>query len=212
MMNTTDSITLSSPSGCSRTVCTKDAIVKVKNRRDQKKRVSTRKLAKEMNSSTRGMWRIPHEDLGCKPYKKIIQAKLTNLQKNKTVKFANSVLNNYSNEDIKKCLSTDEKYFDPDGIYNSQNDRVWASSREETDRKGAFHQKTKHPGKVMVWLGTCAKSLTTPVIFENETMNAEVYISEVLPTALECDDKVLGSNWTYQQDSARPHIHNLTQE
>ena len=43
-------------------------------------------------------------------------------------------------------------------------------------------------------------------------MNAEVYINEVLPIAMECGDKMLGSNWTYQQDSTRPHIHHLTQE
>ena len=89
---------------------------------------------------------------------------------------------------------------------------MWAPSTEEDDKKGGFHQKTKHGGKVMVWLGACAKGLTTPVIFENETMNAEIYINEVLPIALECGDKMLGSNWIYQQDSATPHIHHLTQE
>ena len=89
---------------------------------------------------------------------------------------------------------------------------MWAPGREETGRKGAFHQKTKHGGKVMVWLGACAKGLTKAVIFEKETMNAEVYTSEVLPIVLECGDKMLGSNWTYQDDSATPHIHHLTQE
>ena len=78
MMNTTGSITLSSPPGCPRIVRTKAAIVKVKNRLNQKKRVSTRKLAKEINPSRRNIQRILREDLGCKPYKKI---KLTNLQK-----------------------------------------------------------------------------------------------------------------------------------
>ena len=96
--------------------------------------------------------------------------------------------------------------------YNSQNDQASAPSREEADRKGGFHQKTKHPGKVMLWLGSCAKDLITPVLFENETMNAEFHINEVLPIVLECSDKMLGSNWTYQQDSARPHIHHLTPE
>ena len=71
---------------------------------------------------------------------------------------------------------------------------MWASSGEEADRKGGFHQKTKHRGKVMVWLDSCAKGLITPVLFENETMNAEVYINEVLPIVLECSDKMLGSN------------------
>ena len=64
----------------------------------------------------------------------------------------------------------------------------------------------------MVWLGTCAKGLTTSVIFENETMNAEIYINEVLLIALECSDKMLGSNWPYQQDSARSHARHLTEE
>ena len=53
MMNATGSITLSSPPGCPRTVRTKATIVKVKNRLNQKKRVSTRKSAKEMNTSRR---------------------------------------------------------------------------------------------------------------------------------------------------------------
>ena len=51
------------------------------NRLNQKKRVSTRKLAKEMNISRRSIQRILREDLGCKPYKKTKQPKLTNLQK-----------------------------------------------------------------------------------------------------------------------------------
>ena len=63
-----------------------------------------------------------------------------------------------------------------------------------------------------MWLGACAQRLTRPVIFENETMNAEVYINEVLPIVLKCDDKMLTSNWTYQEDSATLHIHHLTQE
>ena len=50
--------------------------------------------------------------------------------------------------------------------------------------------------------GRIAKALTTAVIFENETMNVEVYINEVLPIALKCGNKMLGSNRTYQQDSA----------
>ena len=43
-------------------------------------------------------------------------------------------------------------------------------------------------------MGACAKGLALSVIFENETMNAEVFINEVLSIALECHDKTLGSN------------------
>ena len=89
MMNTTGSITMSSPSDCPLTVRTKGAIVKVKNRLNQKKRVFTRKLAKDMNTSRWSIQRILRGVLGCEPYKKTIQSKLTNLQENKRVKFAN---------------------------------------------------------------------------------------------------------------------------
>ena len=86
MINTAGSNTLSSPPECPRTVRTKAAIVKIKNCLNQKKRVFTRKLAKEMKTSKRNIQRILREDLGCKRYKKTKELKLTNLQKNK---FAN---------------------------------------------------------------------------------------------------------------------------
>ncbi|CAF1391729.1 unnamed protein product [Didymodactylos carnosus] len=129
-----------------------------------------------------------------------------------TIKFVNWVLNNYTKEDTEKWLFTDEKYFDLDGVYNVQNDQVWAVSREEADKKGGVHQKSKYPAKVMVWLGVCGKGLTMPVILEDETMNAERYIQDVLPIALKCGNNMLGTNWAYQQDGARPHTHSLSQK
>ncbi|CAM4872860.1 unnamed protein product [Rotaria socialis] len=153
MINTTGSITLSSPPDCPRTVRTNTAIVKVKHRLNQKKRVPTRKLAKDVKISRTSVQRTLREDLG-----------------------------------------------------------LWAASREEADRKGGLHEKTKYPGKAMMWLGACAEGLTTPVILENGTMDVEVYINEVLPIALECGNRMLGSDWTYQQNGARPHTHRFTQE
>ena len=119
MINTIGSIILLYFPGCLRTVRTKATIVKIKSRVTQKRRVSTRKLAKEMNTSRRSIRRVLLENLGCKSYKKTIQPKLTNLQTNKRIKFANWVLNSYSKEDTKKCLFKDGKYFDLDGVYNS---------------------------------------------------------------------------------------------
>ena len=81
IINTTRSFTMSSSPDCLSMVRTKAVIVKVKNRLNQKKRVSTRKLTKEMNTSRRNIQRILRGDLDCKPYKKTTQSKLTNLQK-----------------------------------------------------------------------------------------------------------------------------------
>jgi transposase len=81
MMKNTGSINLSYSHGRPRTVRTKSNISKVKSRLAHKKRVSKRRLAAEMNISRRSAQRILREDLGCFPYKKIKQPKLTDLQK-----------------------------------------------------------------------------------------------------------------------------------
>ena len=78
------------------------------------------------------------KDLGCFPYKKIKQPKLTDLPKKDRAKFAHWVLNNYTKEDTKKWLFTEEHYFDLDGVHNVQNDRVWVVGREEADKQGGI--------------------------------------------------------------------------
>ena len=55
-----------------------------------------------------------------------------------------------------KILFSDEELFDIDGIYNSQNDRIWTVNRAEVDIKGDIKQISKFPQKVMVWLGACS--------------------------------------------------------
>ena len=46
-----------------------------------------------------------------------------------------------------RILFSDEKMFDIDGIYNSQNDRVWAVDCTEGHKKGRIKQKGKFPQK-----------------------------------------------------------------
>jgi hypothetical protein len=40
-----------------------------------------------------------------------------------------------------KILFSDEKMFDIDEVYNSENDRLWAVNRSEADIKGGTRQK-----------------------------------------------------------------------
>ena len=44
-----------------------------------------------------------------------------------------------------KILFSDEKYFAIDGVYKSQNDRVWALNRADADENGGVKQRQKHP-------------------------------------------------------------------
>ena len=43
-----------------------------------------------------------------------------------------------------KILFLDEKYFDINDVYNSQNDRVWEASYAEADERGGVKQRRKH--------------------------------------------------------------------
>ena len=71
MVNETDAINLSKPLGTIRTIRAKAAIPKMKSRLKQKKKISLRILAKELQMSKTGARRILIDDLGYRLYKTI---------------------------------------------------------------------------------------------------------------------------------------------
>ena len=83
-----------------------------------------------------------------KPYKKTVEPQLKDEHKAQQKKFANWARKKFRKEEIMRILFSDEKLFDLDGIYNSENDRIWAVNREEANRRGgtknsneSFHKK-----------------------------------------------------------------------
>ena len=61
--------------------------------------------------------------------------------------------------------------FDLDDIYNSENDRIWAVHREETNRRDGKKQQRKFPQKVMVSLAICSEGVASLVLFEKGTLD-----------------------------------------
>ena len=143
-------ISLSSLPGCLRLVRTKANIKKVQDHLHRKSPTSARKIATELDISRTSVRRILKNDIGLRLYKKIIESSPSNDQRVKRKKFANWLRTNFRKEDTMKILLSDEKYFDIDGVYNSQNDRVWVVNRADVDEKGGVKQRRKHPEKVMV--------------------------------------------------------------
>ena len=111
-----------------------------------------------------------------------------------------------------KIPFSDEKLFDIDGTYHSQNNRIWAVNRAEADIKGGIRQIRKFSQKVMIRLGACSEELWSLLIFENRTVDHNRYINEVLPVVLKYGNSIFGNDWTFQQDGAKPHFHEKTQE
>ena len=111
-----------------------------------------------------------------------------------------------------RILFSDEKMFDFDSTYNSQNDCIWAVSREEANGRDGKKQQGKFAEKVMVWLAISSESVATLVLFEKGTLDHHRYIKEVLPVALQYGNSKFRNNWTFQQDNGTPYTHQERQE
>ena len=81
-----------------------------------------------------------------------------------------------------------------------------------TKRVALSRNESTHLHHVMVWLGVCSKGITPLVIFNEGTVDHTVYIEKVLPVGLKYWNQILGSDWIFQQDGAKPHSHYLTQQ
>ena len=137
MIRETGSIELSTSPGRSRTIRTKESIKKVKHRLNPKKKVTSRKLAVELNISRTSVRRILKNDLLLPPYTKIVEPLLTDEHEEKRKQnFRTGYGHVFEKRDTMKILFSDEKLFDIGGIYNSQNDRIWAVNRVEADKRG----------------------------------------------------------------------------
>ena len=84
------------------------------------------------------------------PYKKVIILLLYDDQKIKLKKFANWLRINSRQEDTMRIRFSNKKFFDINGVYSSQNDRVWKVYRADADKKGGIQQRRKFPLEVMV--------------------------------------------------------------
>ena len=87
--------------------------------------------------------------------------------------------------------------FDLDGIYNSQNYRIWAVNREEANWRGDKKQQRGFPEKVMVW----SESVAPLVLFEKDILDHHQ------GSAVCCSTIQFGNNWIFQQDNGTAHTH-----
>ena len=118
------SINVSKLLGRPRILRTKGTIEKMKTRLNPRNLVSFRKLACQLSISRSSVQRTPKNNLKFQAYKMQIGPMLTDEHKAKRLKFANWLRTNFRKSDTMKILFSDEKLFDIDRIYNSQNDRI----------------------------------------------------------------------------------------
>jgi hypothetical protein len=109
-------------------------------------------------------------------------------------------------------LFSDEKMSDIDGVYNSQNQRIWLVDRTEADASGGIRHRRLFPQKSMVWLAACSQEVYALAIFAKDTVDHARYIREVLPIVLKYGNSVFANDWTFQPDVTHLHTHEKSQE
>ena len=109
-------------------------------------------------------------------------------------------------------LFSDEEIFDLGGIYNNQNDRIWAVNREEAKAERWKKTVTKVSTKSDVWLAVCSEGVAPLVLFEKGTRDHHRHIKEVLSVTLRYQNSKFGNNWIFQQDNRTSHTHQETQD
>ena len=146
MIDETGSINLSVSSGRPRTARTNGNIKKVKQKL-QRKKVSTRKATLELDISHKGAHKILRNDFGCRSYTHVIEPTLAQKHKEERKKFANWIPTNFRKRETLKILFCDEKLFGIDGVYNTQNDRIWIVTRDKANQKSGIHQRKSNPAE-----------------------------------------------------------------
>ena len=105
-------------------------------------------FSRELGISATNVRRILKIDLELKFYKKIIEPSLFDDEKIKWKQFANWIRTNFGKEDTLKILFSDEKFFDTDNVYNSENELVWIVHRADADEGEVMSCRNKgSPGR-----------------------------------------------------------------
>ena len=192
----------------------KRVIAMAANKRHQ----STRKLASRLSragykTSKSSVHRYLRENLGLQSFKMVKRPKLTPKQRKDRLKFAKEH-KNWTENDWKRVLLSDESPFELFHKPNRQNDRVWASSSADVPTV----ETVKHPPKLHVMMSHQALS-DLHVVPQNTTVTGEYYRESIL--ARECMDAMrrTSSNGSilqkkmvddpsraiFMQDGAPPH-------
>jgi hypothetical protein len=133
----------------------------------------------------------------------ILTVQLTAAAKAKRIQFCEYHIHN--NSHFRTTIFSDESKFQlgPNMM------KMWRRPGEEGEDVRA-PQTTHHPS-LMVW-GGVGWNFKTEIVFLEETIDANVYISQIIDCSnlKEDADRAFGENWELMQDNAPPHIARYT--
>lgn len=194
--------------GRPRSVRTAKLVKNVKARIRRNPRRSGRKLAGEMGTSHTTMRRVLKEDLGLMPLKMRKTQMLNQRTKRARKERCQALLQRFTPDKLDRILFSDEKLFQVEAKWNTQNNRVYGKSVKELPEGVNKMQRTQHPASVMVWAGVSAMGKASLVFVDQGVkIRKENYIADILEPHVRplTHDLFKNGEWWFQQDSAPAH-------
>lgn len=195
--------------GRKRSVVTKAAVKRVRERIRRNPERSVRRMSREMTISEPSMRRIVRKELKMKAFKKNKCQGLTNASKQKRMTRCRDLLQRFPGRQHHNILFTDEKLFTVEQVLNKQNDRVYAISNPHKTVK-----HVSHPASLMVWAGITADG-KTPLVFvpAGVKINGNEYLNILKTRVLPWAQSHFGRRqWIFQQDGAPAHKARFVQD
>ena len=202
-------------SGRPRSVRNRDNIEKLEASFEEDPAMSNRKRAQAVDINPTSVWRIARNDLKLKAYKiqdvQILSAedKIKRLEMCKKFDQEMSKNSNW----ISNVWFSDEAHFYLECGMNSQNSRIWATTKPDS-----VNQRPLHSAKCTAWCAMSASGIIGPFWFEDEesgntvTVNQERYREMIkkFETALSTRSGLQAEVQWLMQDGATPHTANAT--
>nr|AEO90418.1 putative MhmaT1 transposase [Misgolas hubbardi] len=172
-------------------------------------------MDRELNISRVSMSRVLRSNLGLRAYRRRTGHFLTPQLMQQRVLKARRLLKRFAHNHHRQILFSDEKIFTIEESFNSQNDRVYASTSQEAQDIAPRIMRGHYPASVMVWWGVSYEGATELHFCEKGVKtSAKVYQDTVLEPVVENVNHTLFQHqqWSFQQDSAPAHKARSTQE
>jgi inhibitor of nuclear factor kappa-B kinase subunit alpha len=175
---------------------------------------STRQIAIEVGISQKSVRNIAKSDLGLSSFKRVPVQVLTDATRLKRLARSKLLSRRITAEKAKRVFFTDEKMFYIDPPVNKQNSRVWAvGKKRDVNPQRLLVQRAKFSPSVMVSAGVCFGGKgRLHFVADKAKINADYYMTNLLPRLIENCNNVAPDEFIFQQDSAPAHAARQTQE
>jgi hypothetical protein len=175
---------------------------------------STRQVAREVGISQGSVMNIAKTDLGLSSFKRVPAQVISEATRLKRLARSRQLSRRITVEKAKRVFFTDEKLFYIDPPVNKQNSRVWAAGRKrDVNPQRLLVERAKFSPSAMVSAGVCYGGKgRLHFVADKAKINADYYMTNLLPKLIEDCTEVAPRDFIFQQDSAPAHAARKTQE